>query len=333
MAMKPYRHFTVEPLAPGVYAAIVTPTGAAAANSGIIVLGDRVVIVDTTATVTAGRELRQIAADLTGLPVSHVLITHPHPDHVHGNVAFASEATLMAAAGTGQAMAETGLKLLAGFRDQIAAAVKGVEAMLAGLAAEASGAAEAGGSLTPEQAAERSARHAALEADRESGQAFLEGFPTPADYRQPHLTFAGELTLQGADRIARIIACGQAHSEDDAVLYLPKERILFAGDLVTGGDLVFRYGNVQRWLTVLDRLESLGAETLVPGHGPVMPARAGIDHARQYITDFVRAMEAAVAGGATEADAETLAVPAGAEEYWYRDNARVLLRRLTAAGR
>ncbi|MHB9144489.1 MAG: MBL fold metallo-hydrolase [Symbiobacteriia bacterium] len=325
MAATQYEHFTTQALADGVYAAIVTPTGAAAANSGIVVLGDRTVVFDTTATVTAGRELRRIAADLTGLPVSQVIISHPHPDHVHGNVAFAGDATLIAAEGTGRAMAETGLQLMAGFRQQIAGAIQGVEATLAAVTAGAQGEA------SPEQPAAHAEQRAALLADLQSGRAFMEGFPSPADYRLPHLTFTDELALHGGGRIARVIACGEAHSEGDAVLYLPEERVLFAGDLVTEGNLVFRYGNPERWLQVLDRLDGLEPEVLIPGHGQVLPARAAIDRARQYITGFLREMKEAVANGATEAYAAAVTVPEGLDEFWYRDNVKALIRRLTPA--
>lgn len=324
MADKQYEHFTIKPLADGVYAAMVTPTGAAAANSGIVLLGDRMVLFDTTATLTAGRELRRIAADLTGLPPTFVLNSHPHPDHVHGNAVFADDSILIASEGTRTAMAETGLRLMEGFHQQISSAVREVEAKLAAATAEAQG------NATPEQAAAHEAQRAALLADLESGRAFMEGFPAPEDYRLPHLTFTDELVLHGGDRVARLIACGEAHSEGDAVLYLPEERVLFAGDLVTEGNLIFRYGNPERWLQVLDRLDSLGAEVLVPGHGQVLPARAAIDHARQYITDFLREMKEAVANGATEDYAATIAVPEGSDEYWYRDNVRTLIRRLSA---
>ncbi len=309
MAKTHYEHFTIEPLAEGVYAAVVTPLGTAAANSGVVVLGDRTVLFDTTATIPAAQELRRIAEDLTGRPPTYVINSHVHPDHVHGNRVFADDAILIASEDTREAMAETGLQLMEGFHQQIADAVRGVEAQLATATGET--------------------QRAALLADLQRGRAFLEGFPAPEDYRLPHQTFTDELVLRGGGRTARLIACGEAHSEGDSVLYLPAERILFTGDLVTEGDLIFRYGNPDRWLQVLDRLDGLDAEILVPGHGRVLTAGAGIQHARDYITDFLRDIAAAMANGATEEYASTIPVPEGADAYWFRDNVRALIKRFS----
>ena len=54
------------------------------------------------------------------------------------------------------------------------------------------------------------------------------------------------------------------------MLFLPDLGVLFAGDLVTSRthpDL--RDGDLARWLDCLDRLATLGARRVVPGHGPV----------------------------------------------------------------
>lgn len=55
------KHFTLEPLADGVYACIHMPGGAAYSNAGIIDLGDRTIVVDSFNTLAAGRDLRQAA--------------------------------------------------------------------------------------------------------------------------------------------------------------------------------------------------------------------------------------------------------------------------------
>jgi glyoxylase-like metal-dependent hydrolase (beta-lactamase superfamily II) len=52
------------------------------------------------------------------------------------------------------------------------------------------------------------------------------------------------------------------------VVYLPEDKVLFAGDLVTGG--VFPYmgdADVAAWVKALDQIEKLEVKHLVPGHG------------------------------------------------------------------
>src|SRR5437763_1296842 len=69
-------HFTYHELADGVWAAIVISTGLAASNSGIVDLGDRTLIFDTTLSPASGAELRTVAESVTGRPVTYVLNSH-----------------------------------------------------------------------------------------------------------------------------------------------------------------------------------------------------------------------------------------------------------------
>jgi glyoxylase-like metal-dependent hydrolase (beta-lactamase superfamily II) len=71
-----------------------------------------------------------------------------------------------------------------------------------------------------------------------------------------------------------------AHSPSDLVVWLPKQRILFAGDAVTSGSMpVLKDAHVQSWLTALRDLESLGVARVVPGHGAVT---SGVAVQRQH---------------------------------------------------
>ena len=54
-------HFTYHELAEGVWAAIVIPTGLAASNSGIVDLGDRTLVFDTTLSPASAADLRSAA--------------------------------------------------------------------------------------------------------------------------------------------------------------------------------------------------------------------------------------------------------------------------------
>src|SRR5512147_122812 len=93
-------HFTYHELADGVWAAIIKPFGLAASNSGIVDLGDCTLIFDTTFSPASAVELRATAERLTGRPVSYVLNSHWHQDHVFGNAIFAPEVEIHATART-----------------------------------------------------------------------------------------------------------------------------------------------------------------------------------------------------------------------------------------
>ena len=63
------KHFRLERLVEGIYAAIHVDGGAAIGNAGIVDLGDRTLVYDTFFTPQAGEDLRAAAEALTGRPV------------------------------------------------------------------------------------------------------------------------------------------------------------------------------------------------------------------------------------------------------------------------
>jgi glyoxylase-like metal-dependent hydrolase (beta-lactamase superfamily II) len=86
----------------------------------------------------------------------------------------------------------------------------------------------------------------------------------------PKVTFEDKLIFHQADRNIELRHLGPAHTFGDAFVYLPKEKVVFAGDLafyyVT--PMAFQ-GHVGNWIKVADRILKMDVETIVPGHGPV----------------------------------------------------------------
>ena len=62
-----------------------------------------------------------------------------------------------------------------------------------------------------------------------------------------------------------------AHTTNDSIVYIPDRAVVFTGDLLFNGGTPFALmGSVSGWIEVLETvLRPLGAQTLVPGHGPV----------------------------------------------------------------
>ena len=84
----------------------------------------------------------------------------------------------------------------------------------------------------------------------------------------PTLTFQNSIRLGTLDEGVDLFFFGHGHTSGDIVLFCPQEKVLFAGDLVfhaicpTSDD-----AHISSWLTVLERLEELDSQVIIPGHG------------------------------------------------------------------
>ncbi|MFG2110791.1 MBL fold metallo-hydrolase [Micromonospora chersina] len=86
----------------------------------------------------------------------------------------------------------------------------------------------------------------------------------------PDITFAEELTVHVGERRAELIHVGPAHSTNDVVVWLPDERVLFAGDVLMSTCTPFLlFGSVSGALAAVARLREFRPRTVVCGHGPV----------------------------------------------------------------
>jgi len=86
----------------------------------------------------------------------------------------------------------------------------------------------------------------------------------------PFVCFEQRLQLYVDDRRVELDFVGPAHTTNDVIAWLPQDRVLFAGDLVFNGGTPFVVmGSVAGSLAALDRVRALGADVIVPGHGPV----------------------------------------------------------------
>ena len=97
-------------------------------------------------------------------------------------------------------------------------------------------------------------------------------------------------TLGGVDFVLQPV--GPAHTPEDLALWLPQQRVLFAGDLVFRGRIPFvGQADSARWIESLDRLLAFDALRIVPGHGPVSSdARGDLQLTRDYLVHLRRTM-------------------------------------------
>ena len=118
----------------------------------------------------------------------------------------------------------------------------------------------------------------------------------------PTITFSQEMSLWLGSREVRIIHAGRGHTRGDTIAWLPKEKILFAGDLVEHGATPYcGDAHFRDWPGTLDRLAALQPEQLVPGRGEALrtlnAVRAGLDGTCAFVRDAFAIVEAGVKAG------------------------------------
>lgn len=87
--------------------------------------------------------------------------------------------------------------------------------------------------------------------------------------KPPSVLFPKELYFDDGKHRVELMHLGVAHTRGDAVAWLPKERILFSGDVCVNGPYNFvGDGDVGKWIATLEVAKKLGATTVCTGHGP-----------------------------------------------------------------
>ena len=75
----------------GVHAEVAPDNQGAIANVGFVVGSERVAVIDSGGCLLWGKRLREAVRRVTPLPISHLVQTHMHPDHVFGAAAFLAD--------------------------------------------------------------------------------------------------------------------------------------------------------------------------------------------------------------------------------------------------
>lgn len=115
----------------------------------------------------------------------------------------------------------------------------------------------------------------------------------------PDRAVTGSDTLRLGGKTIVITHPGAGHSPGDLLVWLPQERVLFAGDvLVEDGVSMVVDGSSGELLRVLDLVGRMDPVRVVPGHGAI-PARAAdlVGRTRQYLTGVQVEMRSAVEKG------------------------------------
>ena len=296
-------HFELEQLADGVYAAIASPGGRAFSNGGIVDLGDQTLVFDAFETPAAAADLRSVAEQLTGHPVSYLIISHCHADHWGGNQAFAPETSIITTHAIREEMPDA-IGWLIELKENPSELEQAIQESRDRLETE-----------TDER------QRASLKASISRMTGWQEGLPT-LELRYPEQTFSGKLVFSGTQRTAELVEVAPGHTGSDAYLLLPADRIVFMGDLGFLQSQPFMvFCDPQAWASELEQMEQLDIETFVPGHGP-LGTKEDVALQRQYITLLEELVAQAISDGLTVEETLQQTLPAPFDGWVHASMAR-----------
>jgi cyclase len=281
---KPATH-TFQEVAPGVYFAQGTGEVTVGSNSLVVVNDDDVLVVDSHISPDAARELVSSIAELTDKPIKTLVNTHYHFDHANGNQVFGEGVEIIGHEYTRQKLLTNVLSeptyMLQASPEALKPRLEEMQAQLAS--------AEGDARADLEKRIRVLQRHISAQS---------EIFLTP-----PQTTVKDSMTLQRGSRTIELHFLGRAHTAGDLVIYLPAEKVLYAGDLFYDGAPYLADGFPLEFIDALDRLKKFDANIILGGHGGITRDKSRIDARQAYIRDFWEQAKASHDAGLSPAEA------------------------------
>src|SRR5262245_20908876 len=255
-------------IAPGVYSAMGTGTVSVVSNSCVIVNADDVLIVDSHVSPEAARVLLREIKTITDKPVRFLVNTHFHYDHANGNQVFTAPIVIIGHEFTRRKLLGDVRAKGTIFGESLAALPNQIEQLKQRAAAQTDPAAKA---RLEQQVGVQTAY----------AEQVKEVKPTP-----PSVTLNDHMTLFRGEREIRLIYLGRAHTAGDVVVFLPKEKVVCTGDMLTATVANLSDGYVNEWPDTLEKLRGLDFTDVVPGHGEPWKGKERIDHWQAYLRDI-----------------------------------------------
>ncbi|CAB1059430.1 Fumarylacetoacetase (EC [Olavius sp. associated proteobacterium Delta 1] len=222
----------LHPVKEGVYAYLVPPGLWGNSNCGLIVDGGESLVVDTRYDLELTGEMLKSMETVPGaVPVNYLVNTHIDGDHIFGNQLLKDAEIIASKTCTKEFKTE----------------------------------------ITPQGYAEILENAPNL---GKFGQYFIQTFSQfhfeGIDMTPPTRSFENRMELKIGNKEINLIEVGPAHTKGDSMVYIPGDKVLFAGDVVisTGAPVSWE-GPLDSMIKALDLILSLDVEVLVPGHGPL----------------------------------------------------------------
>jgi glyoxylase-like metal-dependent hydrolase (beta-lactamase superfamily II) len=263
----PSRNF--EKVADGVYYATSTGSITTVSNAVVVVNDADVLIVDPGVTAGAATALIADVKTLTNKPIKYVVDSHYHYDHAFGNQVFGPDVTIIGHDTVRRRLSGPEVLKQRTYLMNSAAAIATRFTQLKRQIAEA------------KDANERAIYERQLAIHQQYADEQPKIKPTP-----PNSTLSRDMTLYRGGREIQIRFFGRAHTDGDIVVFLPRERMVATGDMITSALSYTGDAFVEEWPATLEGVMSLDFDTVLPGHGNVFKGKEHIRNLQAYWRDF-----------------------------------------------
>jgi cyclase len=215
-------------------------------NAGLITAGGTSLLVDTLFDLTLTKAMLEAMQPITDQhPIGRAFNTHGNGDHWYGNELLPDNIPIVASAGAVEVMQASPPNAVHMLFNEV--------------------------DLGPEF--EAFAKHNMRRFDFAS-----------VDGRLPNTTFQEQHDLTVGDRAIQLIELGPAHTNGDAIAYIPDADAVFTGDILfIEGTPMMWAGPISNWHAACEQIIELNATTIVPGHGPVTD-HTGVRDVQRYLT-------------------------------------------------
>ena len=234
-------------VADNIFAALTQYYGLSWANAGFINKGKGLVI-DTFADLSQAQELKDFVTKIHGKNPGYVVNTHPDMDHLNGNQLFIDS----------DIIAHQNF-----FNEYDANRFKYWQMV--------------------QKTGKQSGKPGLMFlAENIEGLDFTGITPV-----SPNITFDKNMVIQLDDMRVELKYIGPAHTKSDVLVWLPKDKVLFAGDVLFEGVVGWSEEGVKGWVGALEYIyKELKPNVVVLGHGRICDAKFVADM-RDYFQNII----------------------------------------------
>ena len=258
-------YFDLYKISNNAYGAISKKNSGMGGNAGFVDLGNFSIIIDTTLNDGAAKDLQKAVIHYTGKEPKIIVTTHFHMDHIKGNTVFDSSTLIITSHRTLKNIETENPKRIEDIKNTDPEEVAKMEE-----------------ALKTEQDQEK-------KKEIENDLLYIRSIQAEDfSLRGADVSFEQEVILHGEKLTVQLRTVQKAHTDGDVIIYIPDEKVLFAGDLLFARtDPWLGSGDPEGWVSLIDKeLLKMDYQVVVPGHGQIA-SKNEFEIEKKYIKEIM----------------------------------------------